>query len=63
MAREPRKGTFEFTVRDVAQREGWSEQKTATILRDGIDNGKDAYNRQRRIEREGIEAIKDGVDI
>lgn len=63
MARQPREGTFDYTVRDVAQTEGWSEQKTAAILKDGIDNGRDAFARQRRLERDGIEAIRDGVDL
>ena len=63
MAREPRKGTFDFTVREVAEREGWTEHKAAAILKDGIDNGKAAFNRQRRDERETREMIRDGLDV
>jgi predicted transcriptional regulator len=57
--RQPREGTFDYTVRDVAQREGWSEQTAKAILRDGIDNGHAATRRQERITREGLERIRD----
>lgn len=58
MASKPREGTFEYMVRDVADREGWTERKAAAILKDGIVGGHDAERRQRRLEKEGIESRK-----
>lgn len=63
MARAPRKGTFDFTVRDVAQTEGWSEQHAKAILRDGMANGEDAFRRQRELEKRGIEEMKETGEI
>lgn len=49
---QPRKRTFEYTVRDVAIREGWSEQKSAAILKDGIENGTRSSRRQAKTAKE-----------
>ena len=59
MAREPRKGTFDYMTREVAEREGWTERKAAAILKDGIVNGKDSTLKHRRSNAEGIEEMRE----
>jgi hypothetical protein len=50
-------------VRDVAKREGWSEQTARAILRDGIDNGFHETAKHRRKNAEGIEEMKERGEI
>lgn len=50
-------------VRDVAEREGWSEQTARSILRDGIDNGHYETAKHRRKNAEGIEQMKETGEI
>lgn len=55
MARDPRPGTRDFVVREVANREGWSEAKARAIVKDGVANGKDIESKQRRLMKDDAE--------